>query len=139
MCLAFAACSKEPDPQQPAANTYDFTGRRYETYTDYNSFMAGRRAYFALDFVAEANLLRYNGHDYLGEDSVWHRLDTIGQVRTYAYCVRDNCGQPWLWTYLSDEPFDNDEFYGSITHHGYEIDASESLIFYENKVYERVR
>lgn len=139
--LGLLACTKEPEPQ-PEVKTYDFKGRRYEAYT-YHSFLPNERAYFALDFVGESNLLRYNGYDSLGQDSTWYRYKTLGSPKSFAYDIWENGGSPWLWTYLSEDPFDIDDFYNSFTRHGYEIDITETIIYYfddvNHKVYERVQ
>lgn len=141
LCLAFAACTKEPQPQ-PEEKTYDFNGRRYESYA-YHSWLPNERSFFAIDFVTEYNFQMYNGFDSIGLDSVWYRYKIIGSPKTYAYKIWENGKKPWLWTYLSDNPFDIDEFYSSYTRHGYEIDTSETFIYYVNeftdRVYERVQ
>lgn len=142
LCLTFFACNKESEQQIVEDKVFDFKGRRYEYY-DY--WITGQRSYFAMDFVAESNYLMYNGHDIMGSDNEWHRHDTLGQSFCYAYQVKEGVNNLRLWTYLSDNPYNIDDFYNTITRHIYEISADENQIFYKRvgdeveKVYERVK
>ena len=74
LCLLFAACSKEEE--KPTPRTYDLAGRVYERY-EVSYYHPDQRDYYALEFVNDTSLYKYHGHELLGEDSVWHRQDTI--------------------------------------------------------------
>lgn len=75
---------------EPEERIYSFTGHVYERYKAY-SFMPNRRTYFTLDFLSDTTVLRYNGTDTLGMDSVWYRKDTVmvSQLKPYQYRVTD--------------------------------------------------
>lgn len=132
----FCACAKEPTPQPaPQETTYDFDGRRYEYY-QYHSWLPNERTYYAIDFISESNFTMYNGYDSIGSDSIWYRYNMIGEPHKYAYKVRMNGAHLYLWTYLSDNPFVEEEFNNSFTKHGYRIDKTETYIYYQSDVFD---
>jgi len=96
LCLLFAACSKEEE--KPTPRTYDLAGRVYERY-NVSNYIPYRRTYYTLEFVDDTIAYKYQGTDLLGEDSVWHRKDTllVDYFKPYLYSVTDVSEHQDVW------------------------------------------
>lgn len=99
LCLLFAACSKEEE--KPTPRTYDLAGRVYERY-DVKYYNPNQRDYYALEFGDSSTLYKYHGHEILGEDSVWHRIDTNfiypeNPNKPFVYRVTDVSAYQDVW------------------------------------------